>query len=222
MIRNALICMVMLAASLHAHAKGDSRWPEPPQAARPSAVQLELLRRGDILLETTQEDRQGGAAQVRALFRAQPRQAWDTLGDCTQNFRFVQGLKECEVLEETETTALTRQVAKKYWLAPTLEYRFETRREPFHWIQIRLVDGDLRELQGSWRFDVLDDSEWLLVTHEIRVWPATPAPRWLVRRTLHRDLQSMLACLRFVTGASLDESLAQSDQQQCPEPASPQ
>lgn len=201
-------------------ALADAPWPTPPQAEVPGAGQLELLRHGDVAVDTLQETRQGGASRVQALFRATPQQIWEVLGDCTANFRFVQGLQECEILEETADHAVTRQVAKKHWLAPTMEYRFETRREPFRWIMIRLIDGDLKQLQGSWRFHPLDGGDLVLVTHRIRVQPSTPAPSWLIRRTLHRDLGEMLACLRFVAGASLDAEGRESDRAQCPKPRS--
>lgn len=192
-------------------------WPPPPQSRQPTAVQMELLRRGEVLEETIRENERGGSARVRAVFRAEPRAVWEVLGDCAANFRFVQGLRECEIEEQSDNHAVTRQVAKKHWLSPPLEYRFETRREPYEWIQIRLLDGDLKQMAGSWRFEDLGRGGLVLVTHEIGLQPKTPAPRWLVRRTLSRDLVEMVACLRFISGASLDAAGAESDRSHCPE-----
>lgn len=171
----------------------------------------------EVLVEVIEQG-QGGAAKVQALFRAEPQAIWDTLGDCDANFRFVRGLLECEVTEQTPEHAVTRQVARKHWLAPTMTYRFETRRQPWKWIQIRLLDGDLKAMQGSWRFDPLDGGPLVLVTHEIRVQPRMPAPRWLVRRTLSRDIADMVACLRYLADASLSAEGALADQRQCPGP----
>ena len=210
------ICTLLVCALLADPVGADQPWPRPPPAQRPGAVDLELMRRGEVLEEIIQQSEAGGAARVRALFRAEPRHIWDTLGDCAANFRFVRGLQECEVTEQTPEHAVTRQVARKYWLAPTLSYRFETRRQPHEWIQIRLLDGDLKAMQGSWRFDLLDGGPLVLVTHEIRVQPQMPAPRWLVRRTISNDLQDMLACLRRQADASLSPEGAIADQKRCP------
>ena len=217
MIKSATTLGLLLAFALISPARAQPAWPPPPRPDEPSAVQLELMRRGEVLVDDVHETGRGGSARVRAIFRAEARQVWETLGDCEANFRFVDGLRECEITEESADHAITRQVAKKHWLSPVMSYRFETLRAPYRWIMIRLIDGDLKSLKGSWRFDPVGPGDLLLVTHEIALQPKMPAPRWLVRRTLQRDLQDMLACLRFTIGASLDEDVARSDAGQCPE-----
>jgi len=201
---------------LMADAAPAAGWPEEPPRADPDAPTLGLLRAGEVLVENIHLEKAGGAAQVQALFRPPAEVVWDLLGDCASNFRFVEGLEECELLEVSERAALTRQVVKKHWLGPRMEYTFETARRPYEWVAIRRVSGDLEVLEGSWRFDPVDDGQALLVTHRVRVKPKMPVPGWLVRRTLRKDLGDMVACLRALAGASGDEQGRLRDSERCP------
>jgi hypothetical protein len=212
------IAGLLLVIAVSVAAQDRASWPSPPGPFQPSAANLERMRLGEVLVEELPGARGGGAASAQALFRASPQDIWNTLGACAENFRFVRGLLECEVEQQTAEHAVTRQVAKKFWLAPRMAYRFETRRQPYQWIQVRLLDGDLKEFKGSWRFDPQGDSGLVLVTHEIHVQPDIPAPRWLVKRTLQRDLRALLACLRQVSGGSLDEAGRADDLARCPRP----
>ncbi len=192
-------------------------WPQPPSSTVPSEADLARLEAGEILVSNTRVDEAGGAAVAKAIFHVDAPRLWDILGDCEENYRFVRGLRDCEVLRESATAALTRQSLKPYLLLPHFSYVFDTRRAPYEWIQIRLQEGDLRILEGSWRFDPLPGDGGILVTHAIRVQPKMSVPRWLARRTVERDLYRMLACLRWRTSAWPDPGQGEIDQQQCPD-----
>jgi len=193
------------------------QWPEEPPRAEPDAGTLALLRNGDVLVENIRLDEMGGAARVQALFQGTAESVWALLESCAANYRFIEGLLDCEVLESADTHALTRHALKKNMLTPRMEYMFETVREPYRWIAIRLLSGDLDIMEGNWRFDPLDDGTFLLVTHRIRVQPRIPVPRWLVRRTLRNDLGDMVACMRAMVGASGNEENHRLDLDRCPE-----
>ena len=192
-------------------------WPEPPERIVPAPEIWERLQAGEVVLKSTHVDESGGAARVQALFELQPEALWDVIRDCEANFRFVDGLRECEVVSESTTSAVTRQQVKKGFFSPRLDYSFETVREPHEWIRIQLLEGDLKLLEGSWRFDPAPEGEGLLVTHEIRVRPRMPVPRWLVRRTVRKDISDMVACLRWEAGGSLDPKQRGLDRERCPD-----
>lgn len=192
----------------------------PPASAEPPSYLpdtrlSEILSNGDVSLQVLPASA-GAAARVQAVFHTTARQVWLTLEDCEANFRFVPGLRECELLELDATRAVTRQVLKPHWYVPRQEFTFTSRRQPYDWVEISLQGGDFKQLEGSWRFEPIGDpSGGLLVTHEIRLKPHAPAPRWLIQRTLGRDLPDMMACLRFVAGGSLNSAQAQQDQSRC-------
>jgi ribosome-associated toxin RatA of RatAB toxin-antitoxin module len=192
-------------------------WTDPPPRQELAPEDMERLQAGEVLVRDTRIDEAGGAGIVMAVYHIEPSRLWAIIGDCDANRRFVRGLEACEVTGETDTSAITRQRLKPYAMLPALEYRFETRREPYRWIRIRLLDGDLRALSGSWRFDRLSD-QTVLVTHEIRVWPPYPVPRWLARRTVQRDLVALMTCLRWEAKAWPEPRQRGLDRQSCPGP----
>lgn len=63
---------------------------------------------------------------------------------------------------------------------------------------------------------VLAGSDGSIVIHEVRIQPGFLAPRWLIRRSLHRDLPDMLACIRGLAKASADQQSVLADLQRCP------
>lgn len=193
-------------------------WPEPPRLPVPDAAEQERLDRGEVVIRDTHLDEAGGAALAHVLFRADVARVWATLGDCQANFVFVRGLQACELLEDQPTHARTRQRVKPFRLLPALDYVFETVRDPHHWIRIRAVEGDLRQLEGSWRFLPQADGA-VLVTHEIQVQTRMPVPRWLARRTVHRDMERLLLCLRWATEAWPEGPQRGRDRAACPGPA---
>ena len=77
-------------------------------------------------------------------------------------------------------------------------------------------EGDLRVLEGLWRLVPLADGNGVIVVHEIRIQPKIPAPRWLVRRSLRKDLPDMLACIRGLANASADKRRIAADLKRCP------
>jgi ribosome-associated toxin RatA of RatAB toxin-antitoxin module len=198
-------------------APGSVNWNQSPPRQELASADMERLRAGEILVRDTRIDEAGGAGVAMAVYHIEPARLWAIIGDCAANRRFVRGLEACKVTGETRTGAVTWQRLKPYVMLPALEYRFETRREPYHWIRIRLLDGDLRALSGSWRFDRLSDTA-ILVTHEIRVRPPYPVPRWLARRTVQRDLVALMACLRWEAKAWPEPRQRGMDRQACPGP----
>jgi ribosome-associated toxin RatA of RatAB toxin-antitoxin module len=192
-------------------------WPDPPMKVEPDEEEWKRLREGEVVMRTRRTNEAGGGGLALALFQVDVEALWFLIGDCATNRRFVQGLRDCEVFDETRTRARTRQRLKPFTFAPTLTYEFETVREPFEWIRIRLIEGDLMALEGSWRFEPLDGA-WLLVSHDIHVQPGLPVPRWLARRTVQRDLAALMACLRWEARAWPDPRQRGLDRQRCPEP----
>ena len=194
----------------------DDDWPVRPPPTELDQPTMARLRKGDVLVENTNLDGSGGSARVLALFSGSAHQVWEHLGDCESNLLFVDGLRDCELMQVEESRAVTRQSVKKYFLLPRLDYTFETARQPYDWVAIRLLSGDLKAMHGSWRFDPLAGEDAVLVTHRIHVQPKMPAPGWLVRRTLRKDVGDMVACLRAIAGASLNKWILETDRQRCP------
>ena len=166
--------------------------------------ELARLHTGEIMHETVHADQSGGAARITALFRAGVDEIWDVLGYCKYEFIYLRGLQVCEVLKPGLTLTQVRHRLRAHWYTPTLDYSFEASRTPCCRGEFRVLDGDLDVMEGYWLLERLAGTDYVIVQHEIRVKPALPSPRWLVRRTLHKDLPDMVACMRGLAHASLE------------------
>lgn len=174
------------------------------------------MQSGEILLETIHSEQSGGAARVSAIFHTDPDSIWNIIGYCKYEFVYVRGLESCGVLVPGLTLTRKHQRVKSHWYVPAIEFAFEARRTSSTHGEFHLVDGNLKVMEGQWDFQPLPDSGSVIVTHEIRIQPKLPAPRWLVRRVLNKDLPDMLACIRGLAQASGDDVLNAEDLERCP------
>lgn len=177
---------------------------------------LARLKRGEILLETIHQDKSGGAARVIAMFHADTDAIWDILGYCKYELIYVKGMELCEVVVPGLQYTQVHQRVRSSWYTPTMDFTFEAKRtSPTHG-EFQLVgEGDLEVMDGRW--DLLPlASGGTVVSHEIRIKPKVPSPRWLMRRVLKRDLPDMLACMRGLAAASGSAAAIEAELQRCP------
>ena len=191
-----------------------------PAFAAPDEYDLARLQSGEIMLQTIHGDKPGGAARVTALFHTTSDAVWEVIGDCRFEFIYVRGLKVCEVLQPGRERMLMHHRLRNSWYTPTLDFTFEAIRKPGNFGEAHLVKGDLHVFEGLWRLVPLADGNGVIVVHEIRIQPKLPAPRWLVRRSLRKDLPDMLACIRGLANASADKRRIAADLKRCPGDAS--
>ena len=198
-----LVCFAGIQASL----AGPADSPE---------AELVRLMRGEILLQTVHEEKSGGAARVSAVFYTSMEKIWNVLGYCKHEFIYVRGLEYCEVLDSGTSFVKKRHRVNNNWYTPTIDFTFNASTSSPEHGEFRLVEGNLKIMEGQWDFQKLADSDAILVTHEIRVRSWFPVPRWLVRRVLKKDLPDMLACVRGLAEASGDKNLLANDLNRCP------
>jgi ribosome-associated toxin RatA of RatAB toxin-antitoxin module len=178
---------------------------------------MERLRSGEVLVKNARTDESGGSVQVQALIHADVEVLWTFLASCDSVYQYVDGIRACEVISieqqgEADVTILEQSV-KKSWVIPRIDYVIRVRREPFSRVDFSLVEGELKAMEGGWRFEPV--AEGLIVSHEIRVQPSFPVPRWLLRRSMRKDLPDMLACLRGLVDGSGRHS-REEDLKRCP------
>ncbi|MCW8926464.1 MAG: hypothetical protein OQJ84_09420 [Xanthomonadales bacterium] len=198
----AILCVLLLAAMQGSALETDE--------------DMQRLQAGEILVQTIHEDKSGGAARVTGLFYAEPEEIWNVIGYCKNEFVYVRGLEVCEVLVPGLQYIKKHHRVNNNWYTPTLDFVFEARRtSPTHG-DFNLVGGDLKVMEGQWDFQPAPGGEGLVVSHDIRIQSKLPAPRWLVRRVLKKDLPDMLACIRGMAGASGNPDLLAGDLERCP------
>ena len=211
-----LIALVILGLSISA---ASSSPEDLIVSSASSSAAMEQLLNGKVLVENVNTEKSGGSVRVQAVMRADLQSIWDFIASCESVFLYVHGLRKCTVLS-TESgpdsdTTLLHQSVKKSWIIPLLDYIILVRRQPPDRVDFKLVEGDLNAMEGGWRFKQLDDGAGILVTHEIRVLPSFPVPRWLIRRSMRDDVPDMIACLRGLVDGSMN-STRDNDLERCP------
>ena len=177
---------------------------------------LARLQNGEVIAREARADGQGGSARMQILVRAPAKSVWHVVASCDLAFVFVEGLQQCEVLEDSGAVVRVHQVVRQGWFAPRMDFVFESSRVPYERNTFHLLEGNLRSMQGEWRFH--EDELGTMVDYEISLQPAMPVPRFLVRRSLRHSMPDLLACIRALAGGSLSTAGRTEDLGRCPGP----
>ena len=191
----------------------------PPALAAttlPEDETLAQLRNGEVILETIDTDKPGGAARVTALFLTDMEQIWDVIGYCEYGYIYIRGLKYCEMLQGDGRYMTMHHRLRHSWFSPMLDFVFEARRETNGFGDARLLSGNLKIFEAFWKFTPLKGGEGVVVVHEFRIQPKIPTPKWLIRHGLENDLPNMLACIRGLARASIKPQYIAKDLDRCP------
>jgi len=193
--------------------------PQMAVGEEPQGDVLERLRTGEIVAKESQTDKSGGSARMQMLVQAPARAIWEVIVSCEKAYVFVDGLQNCEVLEDTGGSALVHQVVKQGWPIPTQDFVFESLRDHYREIEFRLIEGNLKAMEGYWRFQ--ESPEGTLVDYQVRIQPGIPAPRFIVRRNIKKGMPNLLACVRGLAGGSGSRDLETTDLDRCPGKVAP-
>jgi ribosome-associated toxin RatA of RatAB toxin-antitoxin module len=188
--------------------------PPAAHAVATDPLLRERLLAGEIIARETNSDEAGAAGRMQVLIQAPARSVWEVIVSCDLAFAFVNGLEECEVLEDTGDRAVVHQVVNQSWLTPTYDYVFESLRQHYERIDVRLLEGNLKALNGHWSFE--ETADGTLIDYRIRIQPSLPAPRFIVRRNINKGMPDMLACIRGLARGSGSPALEQQDLGRCP------
>ena len=204
----------MLALLLFCLLTGTAQCLEDKPFSLPDEDTLARLRAGEVVLENDVSDENGATASLLVFIRAPVERIWAIIVSCDYAHAFVAGMEFCDVLEERGDYALTRQIVDKGWMMPKMDFTFQTLRQPYRRMEFRLLEGNLKTMYGSWDFAELPDG--VLLRHVLVLKPVLPAPRWLVRRNMKKDLPDMLRCIRGLAAGGGSEQANGSDRMRCP------
>ncbi len=111
-------------------------------------------------------ERQGRAVRVvaRATLKASPALAWQTLTDYDRLADFVPGIVRSRVIARHGENTVVEQsgTARLLLFSYPIEVTVETHAQPPHAIEVRLLNGNLRRLEGAYRIEPLADGRLVL------------------------------------------------------------
>jgi coenzyme Q-binding protein COQ10 len=162
-----------------------------------SESQLLQLKSGAVLVAVRQADEPSkGMVEATILIDAPAESIWQIMVNCHEIPTFVPGLKSCRVLAGGENWEIIRHEVKWIWFLPRLSYVFRTVYQHNRQIDFVKIEGDLREMKGSWRLTPLNETGQTIVRYSVYLDPGFFVPQWVVRRSLRADLPAVLTALR--------------------------
>lgn len=185
----------------------------PAETSGPDRETAHQLANGEIVLLDADSSQAGGSARVQALVQAPVESVWNVIASCELSFVFVDGLKQCQVIEDFDNRALVHQVVKRGMLVPTQDFVFESLREPYHEIRFSLVEGSLKEMEGKWKFS--ETPEGVLIDYSIRVRPVFPVPGFIVSWVMRKGMPDLIACIRGLADGSGSPDRNKNDLERC-------
>ena len=150
----------------------------------------------DISVETL---RRGSAVEVicRATLRAPRELIWQTLTDYDRLAEFIPGMLKSRVLEHLGLTAIVEQTGEARFLLFSfpIEVTVATTERPPHAIDVQVLKGNLRRLEGGYRIEPLADGRTAL--HWVGlIEPDAPMPpligELLMRASISDQFQGMV------------------------------
>lgn len=159
--------------------------------------ELARLTQGEVVVSVNQPDPEQRARVKAAILIDSPTpHVWNIMIDCEQAPDFVPGLRSCRVVRHEENSDIIEHRVKFSWYLPTITYRFRAQYRGLQKIEFTRVEGDLRELEGSWTLKQVDDGRKTIVVYSVYVDAGFLVPQWLVRRILRGNLPDLLLALR--------------------------
>jgi carbon monoxide dehydrogenase subunit G len=140
----------------------------------------------------------GGAVRAMIDIAAPPQAVWDTILDCDRAARMTPSVKRCTVLERDAAgrIELREHVVKWGFLLPPLHSTSRLTLDPFRRIGFRCEGGDIKDCEGQWRLEPLDDGRATRVTYENRATAPFGLSDGLVTMAMRRDVPAALRALR--------------------------
>jgi uncharacterized protein YndB with AHSA1/START domain len=178
----------------------------PPVPAAPAGWVAEpgiesRLAAGEVVVEAASDiDPAAPRGRIRAaiLIPASPQAIWSVMTDCHQALTFVPGLKRCRRLDGASDGrwADIEHEVRYSWLLPEVRYVFRADYDRPHRIDFHRISGDLKAEEGTWLLTPTADGSSTLVQYDVYIDPGFWIPRFLVTRSLRRDLPAALTGLR--------------------------
>jgi uncharacterized membrane protein len=172
-----------------------------------SAADEAALASGEVIVDVA-PDPQGAAGQVDAVIDipAPADQLWRVMLDCARAPHYLAGLRSCTVLKESADKKWDVREHKVQWSSffPVVRSVFRSDYDPVHEIRFSRVEGDLKQLEGTWRLEPLKGKAVTRLYYHARIDPGLLLPSAIIRSVIENDVPKTLKALRQeVTGGRL-------------------
>ena len=88
---------------------------------------------------------------------------------------------------------------KYHWYIPMQTYIYRGDYTGNSRVRFRVLEGDLKKLDGGWDLFPIENEDGFLVRYYATIQPRIPAPRWLVRKSLKKEIPGMLKIMKEIS-----------------------
>jgi uncharacterized membrane protein len=161
------------------------------------------LQGGEAILLCDEKDaiKRGTKYALAAIIIESPvKPVWNVVCDKEAAVAYMKNLKSAKVLEQGREDGLKFQVVEqevKPSLFPvTYTYSLKHVMQPYSKINFRRVSGEMKEVEGSWRFLPLEGGTKMMLVYELQVTPGKLIPGFVMRSSLRKGLPEALTSVR--------------------------
>ncbi|MDF1861526.1 MAG: SRPBCC family protein [Verrucomicrobiales bacterium] len=168
-----------------------SRLPEEAKKGLREGNAVVLERRPD---ETAEIDKR--FVTMAKLLTGTRSLIWEVIHDKEDAEKFLDGVLESKVLEKGENEILVAQ--KTHVGGPKGAYRYTLRHklEPMKRADFSFVEGEIKNVLGSWWIYEAPDPEVMLVVYSLHIDPGVFAPQFVVKRGMRKTIPATLASIQ--------------------------
>lgn len=153
------------------------------------------LRAGEVIILTSSKKREEHGATSAILVDAPPKAVWAVIADKEGAPDYIDSLESAKVTKETKDHILIEQVMKLGPL-PRVTYVVKHIPKPPHTVLFERDSGDLKEIDGFWKFLPVDQGKKCLLIYHLELKPGFLVPGFVIKRSLKKSLPDALRAVR--------------------------
>ena len=208
---SALSAIVVVFCSAQMAALGNELHSSFENELTLTEKEVERLSKGRPIVRVTR-DQQGDAAALifgAVDIRAPRSVVWDIMLDCDLAPDIVPGLKACKIVDHGEDGLwdIREHHVSIGAIFSDFVNIFKSDYIPNQEIRFHLIGGDLKTQEGVWRLESTGaDQPSTRVYYRARLAIGKPVPRFLIRRTIRKDIPRILNALKDAAELEADQA----------------
>jgi len=183
-----LLLAVLFPAGSTSADEGDEYMPDEDQRRQ--------ILDGKVISIPVHTDDKGGMVWGAIRIDAPARAIFDSIVYCNGESSAHKSMRHCKTLEKTPEYEIAEHQIKFHWLVPRQTYLFRGDYTGVTKIRFRVLEGDLKKLDGGWDMFPIEGEDALLVRYYATIQPKFPTPRWLIRKSLKKEIPAMLKVMK--------------------------
>jgi len=162
----------------------------------PDEEQRQQILAGKVISVPVKTSEKGGTVWGAIRIDAPAEDIFNSIVYCNGEASGHKTMRKCTVIEKTTEHEIVEHQIKYHWLIPKQIYKFRGDYNGFTRIRFRVLEGDLKKLDGGWDMFPIEDSDAYLVRYYATIQPQFPTPKWLVRKSLKKEIPAMLKVMK--------------------------